>query len=191
MGFVGMTTKGTWQPVRGAGLLAIPLALVAACTVRTADEGWADDPEAVLWGGQKCASAAECPTGLCTMAMCVGYLAASTEEARDTAAPALKAMASSPQADALARMLVEVASDPASDAFLRGRAADAFRHLPAAVAIRELPPLLDDPDEPVRFFAARALWVAGDPRGRSVLQAFLQHPSEAVRAFAGRALGPG
>jgi len=121
--------------------------------------------------------------------LCLGYLAGSSEEARATVAPALVQVAVAPGGEAVETFLSDALSDRSSDPFVRGRAADAFRHLPPGAAVRVLPPYLDDPDEPVRFFAARALAAAGDARGRDALARFRDHPAEAVRLLARRALG--
>jgi hypothetical protein len=196
----GRRGGGSARPGRGAlpvtGLLAMLLCLCAAgagCATPGSGGGprkAADDPEAVLWGGGRCREAADCASGLCTAGMCQGYLAASTEEARDAVAPALRSAGAGPDLPALSRALEGVLGDPDSDDFVRSRAADAFRHLPPAEALRVLPGRLSDPAEPVRFFAARALAAAGDPDGRAALEPFRNHSSEAVRILAATALAP-
>jgi HEAT repeat protein len=133
--------------------------------------------------------ATDCSSRLCSVGLCLGYLAASTEEARETVAPALRAVAASAPPGAVEALLDGVLADRSSDSYVRGRAADAFRHLPAEAAVRVLPSFLADVDEPVRFFAARALAAAGDPRGREALAAWRDHPAEAVRILAARATG--
>ncbi len=180
--------------------LALPRAILGililgacgpACSGRGASDVAAADPESILWGGHKCREGSDCPSSLCSVGMCLGYLAASTEEARDTAAPALKAVVALSEPGVVEALLVSALSDRSSDPYVRGRAADAFRHLPPDAATRVLPQFLADADEPVRFFAARALAAAGDPRGRDALAAFRDHASEAIRTLALRALdGP-
>jgi len=214
-----MAPPGASRPslVRLCAILGILIlgACGPACSGRGASDMAVADPESILWGGHKCQEARDCPSNLCSVGMCLGYLAASTEEARDTAAPALKAVVAafpperagaadgfakealagdeaasgaSMKTGAVEAMLASALSDRSSDPYVRGRAADAFRHLPPDAAMRVLPQFLADADEPVRFFAARALAAAGDPRGREALAAFRDHPSEAIRTLAVRAL---
>ena len=193
MGYLRQSPPGAFR--RGRCVLrSVPgtlilVVLAVSCTGNAAGDGAGNDPESILLGGHKCMEATDCPSRLCSVGLCLGYLAASTEEARETVAPALRAVAASAQPGAVEALLDAVLADRSSDSFVRGRAADAFRHLPADAAVRVLPPFLADVDEPVRFFAARALAAAGDPRGREALAAWRDHPAEAVRILAARALG--
>lgn len=185
MGYTTSEPPRAWA-LAVAGFVSAAATCLVACAGTPADGRPTADTETVLWGGGRCQAGADCPSGLCSIGLCLGYLAASTEEARDTVAPAIRELAAHQGGDVLERLLAESLEERSSDAFVRGRAADAFRHLPVAAALRVLPRYLDDPDEPVRFFAARAL--ASDPRGREVLSRFLDHPAEAVRILAQRTL---
>lgn len=167
-----------------------PLLLFAACEGSPGPVTAAADAEGLLFGGQSCRKDTECATGVCSLGMCAGYLMASHELARETMAPAFKAAGADPVTSrALLEAAASVLSDPENDRFLRSRAADAIGLLGPAVAVPALAPFLEDQDEPVRFFAARALHRNGDPRGTAVLRAFLHHPAKAVRALAADALG--
>jgi hypothetical protein len=145
--------------------------------------------EALLIGGGKCRSAGECASGACSVGRCIGYLAAATEQARDAIAPRVEAAAGDAVAAAgLVALATSILADRDGDRFVRARAADVLRRLPPATGLAVLPSLLDDPDEPMRFFAARALHALGDRRGTEALKPFLHHSSEAVRRLAEEAL---
>ncbi|MBP7125912.1 HEAT repeat domain-containing protein [Myxococcota bacterium] len=144
--------------------------------------------EDLVWGGTDCRKGGECASGVCTGGTCVGYLGASTEEVREAIGPLLSAAAARGQGEEVRQALEEVLSGAGSDEFIRARAADAFRWLPPATGPGMLEGLEGDPSEPVRFFAARARHVRGDPAAGRILREFLRHPSEAVRLLAGRAL---
>lgn len=145
--------------------------------------------EALLIGGNHCKTSDECASGYCSLNICVGYLAASTEVARSTIAK--KIVEASKDTTMAARMVslsASVLADNTGDRFVRGRAADIFRFLPPGAGLAILPSILEDPEEPIRFFASRALHVLGDSRGTRVLEAFIRHPSEAVRMLAKQAI---
>lgn len=192
MGYLAKPRAVALRVVNGAcralALAIFLLSIPVACSGRSAAVAGAPGPESILWGGGKCSDEADCPSRLCTMGMCLGYLAASTEEARDTVAPALQAVARSAGPGVVDALLVGILSDRSLDSYVRGRAADAFRHLPSRDVIAALPPFLVDVDEPVRFYSARAMASAGDARGHDALEAFRDHPAEAVRSLALRAL---
>jgi HEAT repeat protein len=123
------------------------------------------------------------------MGMCIGYLAGSTERVRGRMAPGLVGAARDPAVSReLTDSLILVLQDAGSDPYHRARAADALRHVRCEDCPRSLAGVLEDPQEPVRFFAARSLHHLGDARGTRALEVFSQHSSEAVRALARMAL---
>jgi HEAT repeat protein len=173
-----------------AGLLPA-IALLAACAGQAAAPARApDDPEGFLFGGERCKAAADCATGTCSLGICLGFLTTSTDLGRDRAGAALaRGARDAALADGLDREAGEVLGARDADRFVRSRAADAYRFLPPALGLARLPAFLDDPEDPVAFFVARALHALGDARGTERLRTFLDHPSEAVRALAREALG--
>lgn len=170
-------------------MVVLAAILLSACSGRADRVRPTADPESLLWGGSTCRDAADCPSNLCSMGICLGYLAASSEEARETVAPAIRELGESPQVSEMQRLLVEALENRESDAFVRGRAADAFRFLPKELSTRVLPAYLIEADEPVRFFVARALAAAGNQAGIDALASFADHPAQAVRTLARRAAG--
>lgn len=180
---------GTRMVMRWIGL-SLALSGVSACDRPEAPQGAQATAESLVYGVQRCRTGTECPTGTCSFGTCQGYLTASSEVARDAlAGPFRSAVAASPVlALEVAATLTETVSSTGSDPYIRGRAADAFRLLAPEFGRAVLPQFLEDPDEPVRFFAARALTRLGDPAGEPVLRAFLDHRSPSVRELAREAL---
>jgi len=184
---------GSSIKMRGIGASAAVLAglVLAGCPAPAEVSHPPVGAESLLYGVQRCRRGAECATGLCSLGTCQGYLTSTTEISRDAVAgPLREAAAGDPD---LAREIVGILSDVLaetdSDAFIRARAADAFQHLPPGWGRAALPKYLADSDDPVRFFAARALHVLGDPSGDPVLRSFLDHRSADVRQLAREALG--
>ncbi len=168
------------------------LALLASCNGGAGQGG--DAPTSlsaggVLIGGGRCQAATTCESGVCSLGHCLGYLMATTDSSREEIGPAVAEAAKDRAiADTMALTALEVLGDAVTDRFARARAADLYRWLPAAKGLAALPPFLDDPDEAVRFFVARALHALGDARGTEVLRGFDSHRSEAVRELARLAL---
>lgn len=145
--------------------------------------------ESLLFGGEKCRADSECAAGRCSLGMCVGFLMNSVEAVRVAQHDRLRRAARDPGLRSrMVEVLGQVLGDADGDPFLRARAAHALSALPAADARPLLGDRLGDPEEPVRFQAARSLHRLGDPRGTEALRAFLGHDSPAVRALARHAL---
>jgi HEAT repeat protein len=145
------------------------------------------DADSLVFGGSKCRSGADCPIGVCSIGMCMGYLTLGTPIQREAVADRLREAGRDPAlGPGLAGTLSGILAEPEADAFLRARAAEALGLLGQA---RLLGAYLEDPDEPVRFAAARALHEAGDDRGTRMLEGFLTHEAPAVRELAKRILG--
>lgn len=158
----------------------------------------ADDPDArldgvtaesLLFGGERCRADSECAAGRCSLGMCVGFLMNSVEAVRIAQHERLRQAARDPDLRlGMVEVLGQVLRDADGDPFLRARAAHALSAMPAQVAGPILGERLEDPEEPVRFQAARSLHRLGDLRGTEALRAFLEHDSPAVRALARDAL---
>ncbi len=145
--------------------------------------------ESLLFGGEACRADSECAAGRCSLGMCVGFLMNSVEAVRVAQHDRLGRAARGPGLRArMVEVLGQVLGDADGDPFLRARAAHALSALRAADARPLLGGRLGDPEEPVRFQAARSLHRLGDPRGTEALRAFLEHDSPAVRALARYAL---
>lgn len=186
------TRASAWIGPRGGVLAAaLILAAVAGCAGRTGPlpAAAAPDVDGLLFGLDRCRADVDCPSGTCSVGMCVGYLTVSTELARERIAPRL-AGASGALRAGLVDAALAVLEDPATSATVRGRAADALGVLGGSKALAALRGAVVDPSEPVRFFAARALHRQGDPAGTAVLREFAGHRAEAVRALASGAADP-
>jgi hypothetical protein len=175
----------------------LPAAFLAAVSCRGSpgEPATATDPvvvsESVLFGGGHCRTDRDCGSGVCSVGLCFGYLMASIDATRDAMAPRMRAAVADPATRAaMLASLLNPLGDTAADAYLRSRAADALKFFPAETAAPILAGLLGDGDEPVRFFAARALHVLGDRRGAEALEPFRTHASDAVRQLAETALAP-
>lgn len=144
--------------------------------------------EAILFGGGRCLDDSECVTGLCSIGQCMGFLTAASDATRDQVGGAITKFLEQGVADDLRRFLVAVLADRASEPFVRGRTADLYRFLPAEWAEADLSPMLDDDDEMVRFFAARAMTLKSSDKGYHAIAAFLEHESAAIRAMAETAI---
>lgn len=174
----------------------LALGVTAACRGQSEAPPPPVDPvvasESVLFGGGHCRTDRDCGSGVCSVGLCFGYLMASVDATRDAMAPRMRSAVADPATRAaMLASLLNPLQDPAADAFLRSRAADALKFFPAASAVPILAGILDDGDEPVRFFAARALHCLGDPRGAEALSPFRTHASDAVRQLADTALATG
>ncbi len=175
---------------RRLAVLALWMVFLVGC--------WPDHPgnaplavtaESLLFGGEPCGADADCPGGRCSLGMCVGFLMNSVEAVRIAQHERLRQAARDPILRArLVAVLAQVIGDAQGDPFLRARAAHALSAIPAAEAAPVLDRRLADPEEPVRFQAARSLHRLGDPRGTERLRGFLEHGSAAVRALARYAL---
>lgn len=176
--------------IRGAFVTVVIPLVAAGCGRASEPPPPVPSAEGLLYGVQRCRSGSECASGACSLGTCQGYLTAPTEISRERLAAPLRAAAAADPALAreLAGTLTDVLADRGSDAFIRGRAADAFRHLPPDLGREVLSRFLQDPEEPVRFFAARALHALGDPAGDAALRPFLDHRSGNVRELAREAL---
>ncbi len=145
------------------------------------------DVDGLLFGLERCRSPNECPSGVCSAGMCVGFLTVSTELARMQVGEVMAGV-HEPLRSGLVEALQSVLEDPGTSGVVRGRAADALRYLGGERALTLLTKHLSDPSQSVRFFTARALHLAGDPGGTRVLEGFKGHPAEAVRILAMMAL---
>jgi hypothetical protein len=186
------TRASAWTGACGGVLAALLiLATVAGCVGRsgTLPAAAAPDVDGLLFGLDRCRADVDCPSGTCSVGMCVGYLTVSTELARERIAPRL-AGASGALREGLVDAARTVLEDPATSATVRGRAADALGVLGGSLATAALRNAVADPSEPVRFFAARALHRQGDAGGTRALREFAAHRAEAIRALAAGALEP-
>lgn len=175
-------------------LLALVVLLGASCGLQSdGNESpgmsgpTAGSPEyRALLGGDICRRDLDCITGICSEGTCIGFLMISSDAGRNDVGDLVRQKFGKSPASVsrLAAIASGMADDPLTEVYFRGRSVDFFRFLPCAVSLPVLKDKLASRDEPVRFFAARALALCGDSRGREVLGEFSSHPSEAIRRMA-------
>jgi len=141
--------------------------------------------EALLIGGNECRSDRDCATRVCVLERCLGVLTCAAWPDRVRATQSLRDVLG----DAVIRLELlrharAVLDDADGDPVVRGRAALVLGELPRGDVSARLVEALDDPAEPVRFFAAAALHRLGDPIGTTALQTWSTHGSEAIRQMA-------
>lgn len=177
-------------------VLAVLALSMAACG--TSEEGRsrssapAMTAEGLLFGGDSCRMDGDCVSNACVLERCLGFLTTASWPGRERVRTALhNALAEPGIQRGIREAAAEILDDPEADPIVRGRAALALGELPLDDVREMLSRALQDSDEAVRFFAAAALYRAGDVSGGVALRTWAGHPAEAVRNLSAALLDEG
>jgi len=148
--------------------------------------------EGLLFGGDPCALDKDCASNVCMMERCLGFITTSSWPGRAPIRMAIHAALADPVIlHGIRDTATAVLGDPEADPIVRGRAALALGELPLDDVREPLSRALQNPDEAIRFFAAAALYRAGDPTGGTALRSWAGHPTEAIRSLSAALLDEG